>query len=391
MSRREDIVRWLEMGLEAVDPERLTREALEPASGPLTVLAIGKAAAAMCRGAESAVGRVDGLCITSQQERVPEGVELIIGDHPLPGEASLAAGLRAIDASSQTEVALISGGGSSLCEVPADGLTIEFVADVYEKLLDAGTSIAEVNLVRAHLSKTKGGGLGPIPTYVISDVGGAGTDVVSSGPTIGIAPAADRVIEIMRHVGVRLDTSIEQIVHSHNRVSRPSPEVFVLADGKTAAKGVAMAAVGDEVQARVKPGWIEGDLLEGLSDFVGSAHRGVTVAAGEPSVPADPQGRGGRNTHAALTAARMIEGTNALFAALATDGVDGRSDSAGAIVDGSTLTRGGEPSSALARYDSASYLEATDDLIQTGPTGTNVADLWLIWKPEDGPEPILSV
>jgi len=108
-------------------------------------------------------------------------------------------------------------------------------------------------------------------------------------------------------------------------------------------------------------------------------------------VPGRPDGRGGRNTHTALRAAQMISGSDAWFAALATDGVDGRSDSAGAIVDGATLSRGGDPTAALTSFNSAAYLETTGDLIEDGPTGTNVADLWLIWRPERGPEPILSV
>lgn len=390
MNERGAILRWLQAGLDAVEPERLTHDGLKGRPGPLTILAIGKAAAAMCRGAASAVGGVDGLCITSDAASVPDGIDLLVGDHPLPGESSLTAGLRALEVSSRADVALISGGGSSLCEVPADGIPIEFVAGAYEKLLDAGAAIVELNLVRTHLSKVKGGGLGPIPTFVLSDVGGAEPGVVSSGPTVGIEPDADRALEIMRRAGVTIGSEIEDLIRSNCREPRQSAEVVVLADGKTAARGVS-DSVGDHTPARVRAAWIEGDLRESLVEFITSATSGVTVAAGEPSVPAAPEGRGGRNTHAALAAATMIDGTGMLFASLATDGVDGRSGAAGAIVDGTTVSRGGDPTSALEHFDSATYLDATGDLIEIGPTGTNVADLWLIWKPEDGPEPILSV
>lgn len=390
MNERGAILRWLQAGLDAVEPERLTHDGLKGLPGPLTILAIGKAAAAMCRGAASAVGGVDGLCIASHPAPVPDGIELLVGDHPFPAESSLTAGLRALEVSSRADVALISGGGSSLCEVPADGIPIEFVADAYKKLLDAGTAIAELNLVRAHLSKIKGGGLGPIPTYVLSDVAGAGAGVVSSGPTIGIEPDPARALEIMRRADVPFGPEIEGLVRSNRKELRQSAEVVVLADGKTAARGVA-ESVDDHIAARVRTGWIEGDLRESLIEFITTATSGVTVAAGEPSVPAAPEGRGGRNTHAALAAATMIDGTGILFASLATDGVDGRSDAAGAIVDGTTVSRGGDPTPALEHFDSATYLEDTGDLIEIGPTGTNVADLWLIWKPEDGPEPILSV
>lgn len=391
MSRRQTILRWLMAGLDAVDPERLTHDALQGRTGPMTVLAIGKAGAGMCRGAAAAVGHVDGLVVTSHHDMVPESVELRVGDHPFPGEASLQAGLRAMEEATRADVALISGGGSSLCEVPAEGMTLAFVADVYRKLLDAGTGISDVNLVRSHLSRIKGGGLGHLPTYVLSDVGGAGPEVVSSGPTIGIAPDPDRALRLMREVGIPVDDTIEKVVRSRVFDVDPNPDVVVLADGRSAAKAVALAALEDGVRARVSQEWIEGDFGESLVGLLTSADQGVTVAAGEPSVPAGSQGRGGRNTHAALAAAEMIQDTDLWFAALATDGVDGRSGSAGAIVNGGTLSRGGNPTSALARFDSAAYLETTGDLIVTGPTGTNVADLWMIWKPEDGPEPILSV
>lgn len=390
MSERSRIHAWLMAGLEAVEPGRLTRDAMATRDGPLTILAIGKAAAAMCRGAAAAVEQVDGLCITSHEGTVPDTIELMIGDHPFPGEASLAAGRRAIEISSQADVALISGGGSSLCEVPADGLSIEFVAGVYERLLDAGSNIAEMNLVRSHLSRTKAGGLGPIPTFLLSDVGGAGPEVVSSGPTIGTRPDPARVISIMRELGVTVDSEVEDVVRNHNTAVRPTAQVVILADGRTAAQAIS-AAVDREIPTRVHEGWIEGDYEENLIGFIGSAEPGVTVAAGEPSVPARPVGRGGRNTHVALTAARIIDKTSIWFAALATDGVDGSSESAGAIVNGSTLARGGDPAAALAGFDSASYLNESEDLIRIGPTGTNVADVWLIWKPEDGPEPILSL
>jgi hydroxypyruvate reductase len=267
---------------------------------------------------------------------------------------------------------------------------MEFGTGASEKLLDAGTNIVELNLVRTHLSKVKGGGRGPSPTFVLSDVAGAGPGVVSSGPTIGIEPDPEGALEIMRRAGVNIATEIEDVVRSNYTRPRQDAELVVLADGKTAARGVS-DSVDDQIASRVRTAWIEGDLRESLIEFIATATSGVTVAAGEPSVPAGPGGRGGRNTHAALAAATMIDGTGMTFASFATDGVDGRSGAAGAIVDGTTVSRGGDPTSALAQFDSATYLEATGDLIEIGPTGTNVADLWLIWKPEDGSEPILSV
>lgn len=383
MSQRQIIEDWLRAGLTAVDPQWLIQGALADRTGPLTVLAIGKAAAAMCRGAAGAVGEIEGLCITSHHETVPDGVELMIGDHPYPSHASVAAGRRALEVAPTTDLALISGGGSSLCEIPADGLTIEFVAEVNRALLESGTDIADINIVRSHLSKIKGGGLGPIPTFLISDVAGSGPEYVSSGPTIARPPAPDRAISIMRRAGVSIDSELEKIVRGHRARSDEPTHVEVVGDGHTAARAV-VAAVGAHLPANIRTGWLEGNYRENLDDFIRSSGPGVTVAAGEPSVPAEDGGRGGRNTHSALSAAEMIAGTDVWFAALATDGVDGSSQSAGAIVNGTTIDRGGDPFRSLSAYDSATYLERTGDLIETGPTGTNVADLWLIFKPTTG-------
>lgn len=379
MSRKEAIHEWLMAGLAAVEPARLVRDALTDHTDPMTVLAIGKAAAAMCRGAADAVDRIEGLCIASYEAPVPDQIELMVGDHPYPSKASLEAGRRAMVVAPMADLALISGGGSSLCEVPIEGLTIEFISDVNRALLDSGSNIAEINLVRSHLSRIKGGGLGPIPSLVLSDVAGAGAEYVSSGPTIAIPPAPDQVIAILQRSGIHVGPQLERAI----RDGRPHPSgettFEIVGDGRTAARAV-VGAVHAGIPARLRDGWLVGDYLSELTEFITSSESGITVAAGEPSVPVESGGVGGRNTHTALRAARMISGTDMSFAALATDGIDGSSQSAGAIVDGTTVERGGDPSPALESYDSATYLGRTGDLIETGPTGTNVADLWLLWR-----------
>ena len=103
--------------------------------------------------------------------------------------------------------------------------------------------------------------------------------------------------------------------------------------------------------------------------------------SGEPSVTLDRDGVGGRNTHAAVLAAQLIHGTEWIFAALATDGLDGSSGLSGAIVDGTTLDRGGSPLGALESFDTGRYLQQAGDALAFGPTGTNVADVWMVWKP----------
>ena len=367
----------------------VTRGALEGTAGPATVVAIGKAAAAMCEGAVGALGDVDGVCVTNVERPAPAGIQMLVGDHPVPGPGSFRAGDQVLEVARSATgrlVALISGGGSALCEKSIEGVTTSFIQDTNQKLLDGGASIRETNLVRRHLSAIKGGGLAraasaAIDTYIISDVAGGGPEVVASGPTIPVAPDPDGAFEVMDRYGIPTPNSLRAAVNrALAEPASPGP-VSVLADGHTAARAVSTAAADDGVAARVAHDWFLGELDDALDAFCSAADAGVTVGAGEPNVKVGGRGVGGRNSHAALMAAQRIAGTDILFAAFATDGRDGRSDGAGAIVDGTTIERGGDPNQALANSDSATYLDAVGDLLHTGLTGTNVSDLWLLWRP----------
>lgn len=381
---------WLQAALAAVDPEPLVRSALDGLAGPLHVVAIGKASPAMCRGAAAAVGTLTGVCISNHEEPVPDGVELVVGDHPVPGVNSLRAGREALAHAPLADVALISGGGSALCEVPRDGVTLDYLATVTKALLDRDIDIEEANLVRTHLSKIKGGGLGAIATFVLSDVCAHGPGVVASGPTIPIEPDPERVLDTIATLGLPVPFTVEEAIRRPT-ISTAEPDVLVVGDGHTAARAAARRAREDVAEVRVLDDWVTQPIEEAMANFVRSSTGGVTLAAGEPLLRSGGGGVGGRNTHAALLAATLIAGTGSVFAALATDGIDGSSDAAGAIVDGATTQRGGDLNAALEGFDSATFLERSGDILKTGPTGTNVADLWLIWKPQADPEPILTL
>lgn len=388
-SRRNQILEWLRYALEVVDPASATRRALQDSAGPATVIAIGKAAPAMCRGAASAIGSITGVCVSNVVAEVPPGVALHVGNHPVPGDGSFAAGEAVMETARTATgrlIALISGGGSALCEKPVPGVTREFIQETNTRLLDGGASIAETNLVRRHLSAIKGGGLTAaarqrVETYIISDVAGGGPEVVASGPTIPIEPDPDAAFEVMYRYGIPVTSELRRAVGAASSATTRLGAVEVLADGRTAAQAVVTAARADGADAELADGWYVGNVETALDDFFGKAGTGVTVGAGEPNVPVTGKGVGGRNSHVALLAAHRIAGTDWCFAAFATDGVDGRSSGAGAIVDGTTMARGGDPSTALSESDSATYLEAVGDLLHTGSTGTNVSDLWLLWRP----------
>lgn len=386
--RRSSLENFFRVALAGVDPERLTRDSLSGSESPATLVAIGKAAAGMCRGAAAAIGDVDGICVAAGSAPIPDEVDLVVGDHPIPGVASFSAGRRILDqaaAAPHRLIALISGGGSALCEHPIDGVPPSFISEVNDRLLASGASIDDMNLVRRHLSAVKNGGIAriaavPVATYVISDVCGADLSVVASGPTMARPLDPDTAIAIMVRQGIEVPDEIRHAIRS-----RPAPEVRdgpveLVADGHTATRAIVQSASGEGLNAVQMDGWLTGPVDEALETFLERAGPGLTVAAGEPEVAVTGDGVGGRNTHAALLAASRLATTDFVFGAFATDGIDGNTRCAGAIVDGTSLERGGDPTPWLERSDSATYLERTGDLTVTGPTGTNVADIWALWK-----------
>ena len=382
------MLEWLGQTLEAIDPRMLVARHAESIQTPSSVIAIGKASIPMVWGAVDAFGALPGVCVSNESGSLPEGIELLVGDHPVPSTGSFEAGRRVLKAASSATgpiLALISGGGSALCEQPRAGVTTEYIDQVNRVLLEAGAPITEMNMIRQHLSAIKRGGIAratsqPIETMVIADVAAAGPDVIASGPTVPgpFDPAA--ALALMHRYGLSTDDQIRAAVQSVTEVVEPGGSLQLLADGKTAGRALVDAARLDGVEARLVDEWIVGDVVSQLDAFLDGAGSGLTVAAGEPNVQVTGSGWGGRNTHAALLAATHIAGSTTVFASFATDGVDGKTDTAGAIVDGETVGRGGDPSDALAESDSGTYLDATANLIRTGPTGTNVADLWIVWK-----------
>jgi hydroxypyruvate reductase len=384
---RGQVLSWLEAGLAAVEPERLTADVLsDRGDSPTILIAIGKAAPAMVRGAVSTLDVVAGVCVSDHKEPVPEQINLVVGDHPIPGPASFKAGaavlaiLRKAPASARI-VALISGGGSALCEAPRAAVPPEYLSDVTRRLIAGGADIEEINLVRSHLSAIKCGGVAraagrAVETFVISDVSGADPGVVASGPTIPGEHAPEEAAGVLARYAIDLPDDVRAAM-SVEPPPLPRPDLVVLADGHDAARAVARAAPSP---AAVWDEWLQGEVGACLDRFLDAADPGVLVGAGEVVLEVRGDGAGGRNTHAALLAASRLAGSHDVFCSLATDGVDGRSGSAGATVDGATISRGGDPTRARDGFDSAAYLDRSSDLLRCPPTGTNVSDLWILWR-----------
>jgi glycerate 2-kinase len=371
-ARRELLIGLFRAGLARVDGRRCVREALRGLeAGPVWAVAIGKAAAAMALGARDALGgSLERLLVVSPPNHgagalaARSGAEVLESAHPVPDERSLRAGARLLDwldalPAHVQPLFLISGGASSLVEVPVPGVTLEQLARLSRLGLAAGRDIVTLNAERARCSQIKGGRLAARlggrsgRALLISDVPGDDPAVIGSG-LLAAAPDGD---------GIRRE---------------------VIASVDMAMDGAAEAARARGLTVRRAAGRFCGDAARLATQFTHELALGeaqVRIWGGESTVqlPSAP-GRGGRNQHLALAAARLIAGYPELaLLAAGTDGIDGPTDDAGAVVDGETCGRiavlGLDADDSLRRADSGTALAAAGALLRTGPTGTNVADL----------------
>ena len=383
----------LEVGCAVVEPKRGVR-----------ILAVGKAAHGMARGAVETLSSrlVAGLIISDHHRPSPHPrVKVMVGDHPYPGQASLAAGWAALGLAADGHpdellLALVSGGGSSLMEVPAPGVTLADLAAAGRALVTGGVPISEMNIVRRHLSAVKNGGIArmaggrPLATLLISDVVDGPASAIASGPTLAddTTPADARAVL----ADYRLEERVPLSVANYLEESRPFTTALrlrpsqVIADGVGAARGARAELESHGLAAQVVAAPLVGEAEEAARLVVGrSVADLVHVYWGETTVRIDAPspGRGGRNQHAALAAAaRLAERGWGFFGGFATDGIDGQSEAAGGLVDAGTIQRGQAAGldwrDHLRRYDSSPYLASSGDLVTTGPTGVNVGDLWLM-------------
>jgi len=399
-------------GVRAVDPGPVTAaaagEMLGEVTGRVLVIAAGKASVAMARGFAAAVAIDDGIIIAPGDGDAPAPV--IVGGHPLPDEGSVAGARRALEIArsageGDTVVCLISGGASALLAAPAEGLTLADLRATNRALLACGADIRETNTVRKHLSAIKGGllaaaaGTARLVTLLVSDVVGDPVDVIASGPTVPDPTTYTDALAVVDRYGLRSRLPGSVVAHleagaSGERpetpvTSHPDHDLRVIASGGVAA-GAAVAWLRSAgVPARLVATDLAGEAREAAVDVVRAAKdRTVLVFAGETTVTVAGHGRGGRNQEAALAAAVAIDGRAVTFLAAGTDGIDGPTGAAGGLVDGTTIGRGAalglDARSSLADNDSHTFLAATGDLVVTGPTGTNVADLWLVRGPDTG-------
>jgi glycerate 2-kinase len=379
MNARRILLELFDAALRAVDGRACVAKFLERAKigTRVEVFAIGKAASSMALGAHDALAaRIDGTLVITKDGHVDPGlartprVTAFECAHPVPDQRSLAAGdelrrrLLALPAD-VTPLFLISGGASSLVEWLQPGATLDSLRELNERGLAAGWDIATLNSARARLSLLKAGGVARLLAgrealaLFISDVPGDDPDVIGSGL---LGRGDGRADLVTRHVVANVEAAVRAVADSAH--------AFGLNLDNEAARFEGEAA---DVAHRV------------LSALRACASDGV-VWGGESTVKLPARhGRGGRNTHLALTVARQLRAADPwLLLAAGTDGTDGPTVDAGAIVDAGTVERatlgGCDVERAWIGFDSGTALEAAEDLVHTGPTGTNVGDILIAIK-----------
>ena len=402
MDARQALLKVYAAALAACHGERLVRDYLEqhPPGQPCHVVAIGKAASAMLQGALDALGDslVHGLLITKYGHSDPRlqayaQIELCESGHPLPDAQSLAAGarLRAFLDTAPADaqfIFLISGGASALVEHLPPGIGLDDLVRVNSWLLGSGLDIDAMNRVRKSLSAIKAGRLGrhlqgrACRNLMLSDVPGDDPQVIGSGLLIHHTQAdiACGSLTLPDWLGELVKFSPELAEES----AFASIESTILANNLSACRAARDAAQGLGFNIHLNESGFSGaatELGQELARSLCQGEPGCYIWGGESTVilPESP-GRGGRNQALALSAAQVLAGRDGCYLlAAGTDGSDGPTEDAGALVDAGTLERGMlegfDAGESLARADAGTFLEASGDLIQTGPTGTNVMDI----------------
>jgi glycerate 2-kinase len=424
---REDALACLKAAVGSVEPGKLVAGHLgahpeDLGSGPVWVAAFGKAGAAMAAGAREALGdRIAGgvLVVPAEApEAGPAGLQVFRGGHPVPDEEGVRGARAILELAERLGpddrlLCLISGGGSALLTLPPQEVPLADVQEVTGRLLRAGASIRELNTVRKHLDRLKGGRLAAaaapaeVVALVLSDVVGDPLEVIASGPVSADPTTFADAVEVLRRFGLweELPASARRHLSAGLRgeaAESPGPEdpcfrrvrAQVVGNNRRSAE-----AALDEAWRRGYRPMLLSTLLTGEAREVGRVLGAIglevrrsrqplgppacLVAAGETTVTVTGRGKGGRNQELALGAALVLDGAEGvLLASLGTDGVDGPTDAAGAFADGRTLQRaralGLDPAKTLRDNDAYPFFAALGDLVVTGPTGTNVMDLQLV-------------
>ena len=412
-STMPDLLRALfDAAVAAALPDRIVpRHLPAPPRGRTIVLGAGKASAAMAKAVEDNwPGPIEGLVVTRYGHAVPcERIEIVEAAHPVPDAAGEAAARRILELArgagpDDLVLCLISGGGSALLTLPPEGLSLADKQAVNKALLASGADIAQMNVVRKHISAIKGGRLAAaahpakVVSLLISDIPGDDPALIASGPTVPDSSTFADARAVLARYGIEPPPAVQaHLARAVEETPKPGDprlagvDNIMIATPQAALEAAAVVAR----QAGVTP-LLLGDALEGEAREAGRVMAGIArsiVEHGHPLAPPcvllsggettvtvrNKAGRGGRNTEFLLGLAIQLQSTPQVWALAAdTDGIDGSEASAGAIVTPDSLARAGAlglaPRELLAANDAWVFFDRLGDLVTSGPTLTNVND-----------------
>ena len=389
----------------------------------LYVVSFGKASPSMARALADGVGNAltKGIVITKYghtgQQHFADTLAVYEAGHPIPDENGVRATGEVLKLLKQADentfvVFLISGGGSALLCCPYEGISLAEKQTVTDLLLKAGADIQELNTVRKHISAVKGGRLAEIAypakmvSLILSDVIGDPLDVIASGPTSPDTSTYNDAMKIIEKYGLtaRMSENVINILVSGAQghipeTSKKGAPVFskmdniIIASNAIAVEAAKKAAERTGYKTKVLSTELSGEASQVAKDLAKAAldrkktlrkgEKFCLIAGGETTVTVKGDGKGGRNTEMALAFGLEIQGQSGItFLSAGTDGTDGPTDAAGAIVTGQMFSQavkhGLDPQDYLTRNDSYTFFKAINGLVITGPTGTNVMDIQLI-------------
>ncbi|WP_256299573.1 DUF4147 domain-containing protein [Haloarchaeobius salinus] len=424
---RETALSCVAAGIEAALPERVVANRVALDGGVLTVadarydldsfstvllVGAGKGSGRLAAALVDALdGRVDGGVVVTDEPTDASPVDVLVGDHPVPTVRNVDAARRIRDCVADAPddalvLVALTGGASALLTLPAGDLTVDDLAGVTRDLLDAGASVSALNAVRKHCSAVKGGRLArtAVParlvTLAISDVVGDDPSVVGSGPTVPDGTTYADAAAVLDRYDVPAPTVREHLQRGVDGTEPETPRTddpafdragyHVLANAETALSAAAAVARERGCEPLVLSTSVEGEAREAGRFHAAVAREiratgqpvdppAVLLSGGECTVGVHGDGAGGPNLEFGLAAALDLCGSDDVaVAAVDTDGRDGSTDAAGALVDGATVDDTAAARDALADNDSLGYLDGRDAVLRTGATGTNVNDLRVV-------------
>jgi hydroxypyruvate reductase len=440
---QEKVIEILQEALQAANPALATQRAIRrdgnrliiqdqifdlQTVGRLFVIAIGKASLPMTQAIAGILGNrleraivlvKEGYYCAEYFENLQEQVSVYEAGHPIPDERGVQASLKILKLLEDTTsedlvICLISGGGSALLTAPVEGITLQELQSMTEAMLECGATIFEINPVRKHLEKLKGGQLAQyaaparVVSLILSDVVGNPLDVIASGPTVPDPSTYQEALQVLERYQLVTNLPASIITHLregadgiHPETPKPGNPTFdyvsnlIIGSNRLACQAALAKARQLGFNSIILTTYLQGEARQ-AGKFIAAIAREIEAAqqpvarpaclivGGETTVTIRGKGYGGRNLEVALGAVADLAGlNNVILITLATDGGDGPTDAAGAIVSSETLDRarklGLDPTDYLARNDSYHFFEPLGDLLKPGPTQTNINDLTFLF------------